>query len=454
MALSTILLGALVCCLAGWLPRHRRLFWVILSAVAAVWLQPASLFPGLRLGLPLLTILLVVSTWAIIRPPEQLLERRFFQKVFFLGAVVAAGAVQVPVEMPFSRVVALLVLGSGAAGGWLMLLNQEVQVRRRLAGIWMVFLIALLVGLKTPPLMRFLNAFIAEEGGSWQWLGISYLTLRLIALLIDFRADRLPPLGFEETLIYALFPVTLLSGPIDRGARFAADLRAARRLDADRLLRGARRIGVGLFKKFVLADSLALVALSPQLAEDTHTVVGAWIVAYLYAFQLFFDFSGYSDIAIGLGTWAGFDLPENFNMPYLRQNLAAFWQNWHMTLTDWFRSYFFLPLSRQLLRRKLPIPDFLVAQAATMTLIAFWHGVTVNLLLWGLWHAVGLYAHKLLADRTRPWYLRMRRRKWAQWIIYVSGVALTFHYVVMGWVFFALPEPALSVHYMGRMLGL
>ena len=113
-----------------------------------------------------------------------------------------------------------------------------------------------------------------------------------------------------------------------------------------RTVEGVSRIMIGIFKKFVVADSLARFALSVQLVNDAQTSAGLWVLLYAYAIRLCFDFSGYSDIAIGLGRLFGINLPENFDRPYIKSNITTFWQSWHMTLSAWARFYVFTPLSR------------------------------------------------------------------------------------------------------------
>ena len=170
----------------------------------------------------------------------------------------------------------------------------------------------------------------------------------------------------------------------------------------------------------------------------------------------FFDFSGYSDIAIGLGILFGVRLPENFDHPYLRSNLTAFWQSWHMTLSSWARFYVFTPLSRWLLRRPArpsPVIIVLLSQLATMVVIGLWHGVTLNFFIWGVWHGLGLFAHKQWSDRTRGWYRRLAERPYLKRAWTVLAWFLTFHYVVLGWVWFLLPDTGQAVAVFGRLFG-
>jgi len=332
--------------------------------------------------------------------------------------------------------------------------------------VWMTTIAVGLLLLKTPAAAEFIaqtlriNAGIDARSASLsdlEWLGLSYIALRLIAVLIDSRdsrAGQLPQFTFWELLIFTLFPLTLLAGPIDRLQRFLPDLRA----DVAFQFAGGGRVALGLFKKFVVADTLALIALNSQIAVDADArgIFGAWLVVYVYAFQIYLDFSGYSDIVIGLGQMLGFTLPENFNAPYLKPNLSRFWQNWHMSLTDWFRGYVFLPMSRYFLRRKFafPMPPYVIAQVTTMLLIGAWHGVTVNFFLWAMWHAVGLTLQRWFGSLLRRPILRWRVRATTARTMDAFGVLLTFHYVAIGWVFFALPEPGMSIDHLQRMFSL
>jgi D-alanyl-lipoteichoic acid acyltransferase DltB (MBOAT superfamily) len=186
------------------------------------------------------------------------------------------------------------------------------------------------------------------------------------------------------------------------------------------------------------------------------STAGLWVLLYGYAFRLFFDFSGYTDIAVGLGVLFGVRLPENFNRPYLSTTITSFWQRWHMTLSDWARFYVFTPLSRALLRRE-PRPStaliVLLSQLATMIVIGLWHGITLNFFIWGVWHGVALFAHKQWSDRTRKWYRGLSEKPWQKRAWTFFSWFLTFQYVVLGWVWFLMPTPALAVQTYGKLFG-
>jgi alginate O-acetyltransferase complex protein AlgI len=246
------------------------------------------------------------------------------------------------------------------------------------------------------------------------------------------------------------------SPPIDRVERFVKDLRNSPGDRLAGLVDGGKRIVVGLFRKFVLADGLSLVALSQVNFAQVQSTPWMWLLLYAYALRIYFDFSGYTDIAIGLGRIMGVKLPENFDRPYLKPNLTAFWNGWHMTLAQWFRSYFFNPLTRYLRTCKKPLPVYLViliTQVATMALIGLWHGMTWNFLIWGVWHGLGLFIHNRWLEFSRRHLDLGSQPSWLKRVLVWAGTFLTFNYVALGWVWFVLPEPAQSWQVMLKLFG-
>jgi D-alanyl-lipoteichoic acid acyltransferase DltB (MBOAT superfamily) len=179
------------------------------------------------------------------------------------------------------------------------------------------------------------------------------------------------------------------------------------------------------------------------------------VLVYAYAFRIYFDFSGYTDVALGLGRWLGVRLPENFDRPYLKPNLTAFWNSWHMTLAQWFRAYYFNPLTRFLRESNLPpVLVIFLCQATTMTLIGVWHALTWNFALWGLWHGLGLFAHNRWLAWSRGRFPLLERNATARRAWEVAGALLTFHFVTLGWVWFALPDFSLSMRTLLTLLGI
>ncbi|HRE47352.1 MAG TPA: MBOAT family O-acyltransferase [Aggregatilineales bacterium] len=333
--------------------------------------------------------------------------------------------------------------------------TEDEAAQMRLALALMVGIVAIFIVLKLPALWRALSALSSGKSAALiAWIGFSYIAFRLLHVLLDFRARRMAAVPPRDFLTYVLFFPTLPAGPIARIESFTKALDAP--LERDQLAEGARRIAVGLLKKFVFADTLALIALNPTLAAQTEHTLALWVMLYAYALRLFFDFSGYVDIAIGIGLWAGVRLPENFAAPYLRTTITAFWNAWHITLSTWFRLYFFTPLSRTLLQGgvKARLLVIFIAQVSTMIVIGLWHGIALNFVLWGAWHGVGLWAHKVIVDRTRGWTAYVSERPLLKGMIAFAGWALTFQFVVVGWVFFALPDGALILKTLRGLVGI
>jgi len=206
-----------------------------------------------------------------------------------------------------------------------------------IAGI--ICLLMLFVFLKTPVLavmvsmwLRSLNhqATNMALAQDLRWLGFSYIAFRLLHTIRDRQSGRLPPVSLSEYVIYIIFFPTLTAGPIDRIERFVSDLRRPLALCPNDLGEAGKRLVVGLFKKFAIADALSIIALNATNALQVHTAGWGWLLLYAYAFQIYFDFSGYTDMAIGLGQLLGIHLPENFKAPYLKANLTQFWNSSHM----------------------------------------------------------------------------------------------------------------------------
>ncbi len=450
--------------LGAWLFRRERLTaLLVLSVIALYALQSET--SGLAVALPAATLLLVIGVWWLVTPARTPADLRILLLIGLLAcgaSLVTAGAIAGKVVLGILPPLGLAAVGALSVST-LVPMEDDVA-RRRLALAFIILIIILLAVLKTPPLQAAAAGALAQAGGGsiapdWGWLGFSYIAFRLMHVLLDYRIGRLGAIGLRDFALYVIFFPALSAGPIARVEQFSRELAADKKLDSAALLEGGRRIGIGLLKKFVLADLLAYLALSPQLAAQTdpHQTAALWVMLYAYAFRLFFDFSGYVDIAIGIGRLAGITLPENFTAPYTKRNITDFWNSWHITLATWFRTYFFTPLSRVLMgtplrsRRLLMI---LIAQLSTMILIGLWHGVALNFVLWGAWHGLGLWLHRVQQDRSRRWDAYVAARPALARLIHGLSVVFTFHFVAIGWVFFALPDLSLIGKALAGLVGL
>ncbi|MFO7678803.1 MAG: MBOAT family O-acyltransferase [Chloroflexota bacterium] len=480
--LSSLLVFATAAVLYAGLLSGRWRGWALLigSALGVYWLQPNLTPRFASYALQTAVLLLTVFMWQLSRQRDdesQQATRSEDRRTLLVLLVLILGVALLRFLPADYRPIAYRPpspLTAGLAVGLVSLiflgiakLAAKAEQRKVLTG-GILFIVALFVVLKTPALVTAVShlwrSFTAQDTSlaapsDLAWLGFSYVAFRLIHTLRDRQTGILPVLSLREYVTYVIFAPAYIAGPIDRAERFVQDLRALpqmRGLDAARFGEGGYRIAIGLFKKFVIADTLAQgMSLTAVNAGQATSTLALWVLLYGYALRLYFDFAGYTDIAIGLGLLFGIRLPENFNRPYLRSNITAFWQNWHATLSSWARFYVFTPLSRTLLRRK-PRPSttliVFVAQTATMLTIGLWHGVSWNYFVWGLWHGAALFAHKQWSDRTRPWYRSLEEKPGQKRAWSLAGWWLTFNFVCLGWVWFLLPlETAVTVF--GRLFG-
>lgn len=468
MSVTQILILATAAALVNQLKSGRSLALLGVSALAIYWIQPLQEPVNLTFWFPTFTLGLTVIFWLLISTPETRSWRQNWGAVaVLLGVIVLVDLNRYfrieyffIVDTPRVQMVAV-VLSAFVLVGFLM-----ARVKRTPADVLafaIIGLIVMLLLLKTPSALMMLIETAASlrgkealEMSALSWLGFSYAAFRLLHTIIDRRAGRLPAVTLVEYMNYVIFFPAFSAGPIDRLERFQRNLNQPMTMgQADWVDAGVRLFG-GLFKKFIIADTLAWIALNEKFALDVRSTGWMWVLLYAYSLRIYFDFSGYTDIAIGLGKLLGVQLPENFDAPYLKPNLTQFWNSWHMTLTQWFRSYFFNPLTRSLRSAKvsLPLPLMILAvQVATMILIGLWHGVTLGFFLWGVWHGVGLFLQNRWSEWMRTHAPAWSMTSWGTSALRYSGVLLTFHYVTLGWLFFFMPDPALAWKVMLKLFG-
>jgi D-alanyl-lipoteichoic acid acyltransferase DltB (MBOAT superfamily) len=477
VTITPILVFSAIALVIGWaFPKKWRIWAILGTSLAAIyWLQPGMPLRNLDFWLPSISILLTILVWSITQTPSEDRRARLFSLVVpLLVIIIAILGISLaryvdpiccltPTRPPDAwRVIIFLLVGAGIA----TLPGLLTQRKQWLSGLSIILIIGLFIILKSPALATSTSSLVRQVTGqsaelaSGQdiiWFGFSFLAFRLLHVLFDFRSGKLPAYPLEEFIIYALFFPALPAGPIDRVQHFITNLRQPESNRISNLSRGGWRILWGIFKKFVVADSLALIALNGQNASQVSSPLWMWVLLYFYSLRIYFDFSGYTDIAIGIGNLIGFSLPENFDRPYIKTNLTAFWNSWHITLAQWFRAYFFNPLTRFLRRRSFNLPAWLIillAQFSTMLLIGLWHGITWNYAAWGAWHGLGLFIHNRWADYSRARWTVDDDRKLLHRSLRLGSWFITFNYVTLGWVWFILPNLALSRQVFSKLFGL
>jgi len=261
-------------------------------------------------------------------------------------------------------------------------------------------------------------------------LGISFYSFQMIALQVDvYRGTIEPPRTLARyTLFIAFFP-QLIAGPILRGAEFLPQLDRGGVIDRTRTRRGVWLIASGLLKKIVFGDFL-LARVSEAVFELPGVAPAPvhLIAIYSFAFQIYFDFSGYTDMARGMGCLLGFDLPLNFREPYLSRNPAEFWRRWHVTLSLWLRDYLYIPLGGN---RHGPGRMY-AALVVTMLLGGLWHGAAWNFVIWGGMHGLLLVVHRSVVRRPRGEHEPFTLGD-------IVRVVLFFHATCVLWIFFRAP---------------
>lgn len=229
-------------------------------------------------------------------------------------------------------------------------------------------------------------------------LGISFFTFECVSYLLDVQKGGAELTPLRRFLLFPAYFPHLVAGPILRIKEFAPELDKLRRATWLETLAGIDRIVIGLLKKVVLADSLALFVDQGFSASPGRVgALDAWALTISFALQIFFDFSGYSDIAIGVSRMVGIRLPENFNLPYHAESPSDFWNRWHMTLSRWVRDYLFFPLNMRAGKRVWLRYVFLVL---VMSFVGLWHGAGVGFVIWGAWHGVLMVLHRVAQRRV------------------------------------------------------
>ncbi|MDN0033677.1 MBOAT family O-acyltransferase [Oscillibacter valericigenes] len=273
-------------------------------------------------------------------------------------------------------------------------------------------------------------------------IGISFFTFQGLSYVVDVYQKRVPP---QRSLInmgmyISMFP-QLIAGPIVRYADVEQQI-ATRSVSRTDFYDGVNRFITGLSKKTILANTLAYQADS-IFGESVLSPATAWLGAVFYTLQIYFDFSGYSDMAIGLGKMLGFSFPENFNLPYLSKTMTEFWRRWHISLSTWFRDYVYIPLGGN---RRGNVYFHLII---VFFLTGLWHGASWNFVLWGLWHGLFLILERLIKKHGRQVSAPQHPVLFS-----LLQHGYTMLVVLVGWVLFRADSLSYAMQYFKAMLGI
>ncbi|NHA04945.1 MBOAT family protein [Mucilaginibacter sp. HC2] len=253
-------------------------------------------------------------------------------------------------------------------------------------------------------------------------IGLSFHTFQAMSYTIEvYRGNQKAERHFGIYALYVLFYPQMVAGPIERPQHILPQLHRVNQFNTTGFITGVFLIAIGLFKKMVIADRLGLFVDPVFNNPHGHSAFDLLVAVYFFAFQIYCDFSGYSDIAVGAALTLGIELMRNFNMPYLSKNIAEFWQRWHISLSTWFRDYVYIPLGGSRVTFMVTCINILVV----FIISGLWHGANWKYLVWGLVHGLLLIGYQLLKKIN----IQVKGFSYLKWI-------LTFNLVCLAWIFF------------------
>ena len=280
-------------------------------------------------------------------------------------------------------------------------------------------------------------------------VGISFYTFQSMSYTLDiYRKQVEPAPHFLDFALYVAFFPQLVAGPIERAKNLLPQVLGERKLSLENVQEGVFLIFLATFKKFFVADNLALIVdpvFNSQEIPDGGTVL---IAGYSFLFQVYCDFSAYTDFARGTAMLLGFKLMENFRAPYFAANIQDFWNRWHISLTTWIRDYLFYPIAfKRIRKRSIPAP---LVTIITFLIMGLWHGAGWGYVLWGGYNGIALALYGELARRRR---LKRRRNPSAGPVWNLAAIALTFHTIFIGDIFFRSSSFEQSIGMLGALFG-
>lgn len=276
-------------------------------------------------------------------------------------------------------------------------------------------------------------------------LGISFFVFEFIHYAVEIYRGKPPVKSLPQFALFASFFPTQIAGPIKRYLDFIPQLSVPAKFHWEYLDDGLQLILLGLFKKTMLADQLAIVVQSGFANVHDFSGLDHWLITYAFAFQIFYDFAGYTDIARGSAMLFGYKVPVNFNLPYLAANVSDFWHRWHISLSTWLRDYLFIPLGGSRGSTLCTYRNLFL----TMALGGLWHGASWHFLVWGAYQGLLLIAHKELERtlKTFGWHERLMRSR----LYHAFSIACTFQMVCVGWVLFRADDLRIALRILQKL---
>lgn len=298
------------------------------------------------------------------------------------------------------------------------------------------YIAGIIIAIATLAFFKYFNFFISSfadifhiNTGSLNIIlpiGLSFYTFSAIGYLIDVHRQKIESKSLKDVALYLAFFPKLISGPLIKSTSFFEQAEKPREIGCKTFLPGIQIFVFGLFKKIVLADTIAVFVNQVFGAPNAFSGGTILLAVLAYTLQIYFDFSGYSDMAIGVAKIYGFDFPKNFNLPYLSHNVTEFWKRWHITLSEWLQEYLYIPLGGN---KKGKFRTYLNL-VIVMVVGGLWHGANWTFVVWGLFHGLALVFHKLWMKATKS---NIKNHKE---VFNVLSILLTYLFVSFCWIFF------------------
>ena len=312
--------------------------------------------------------------------------------------------------------------------GYLIKNTDKVRVKKLLLSIGCVTVLLPLVYFK------YCNFFIESFSSIFNWnfnvlkillpIGISFYSFQAISYIADIYLKKVDNNSLLDVLLYVSFFPQILAGPIVKSRDFFSQIKSCFVIKKENLNYGVQKIALGIFKKYVVADRIGVSVDSIYGSFYAYSGMSLVLNIFAYSLQIYYDFSGYSDIAIGIARILGFDFGQNFNLPYLAKNTSEFWKRWHISLSSWFKEYVYIPLGGN---RKGKIRTY-INILITMILSGLWHGAGLNYIIWGALHGIGS-----IIDKVFNYTNKSKQRNTS-----IIRVMVNFIFVSMLWVPFRI----------------
>jgi alginate O-acetyltransferase complex protein AlgI len=313
--------------------------------------------------------------------------------------------------------------------------QKKIWHRTGIIGLVFVIVVFKYLGFLDTILSYLLDSFVTLPVYKFEKLlvplGISYLVFKYISFLTDIYWGLVKPGKFINFLCYGSLFTIYVAGPIERYERIQKQLESKISFEWKYMGSAFQRIVFGLFKKLVLSNWIYHFYSPTWKAGDSHSFLIKCVGVFAFALQIYFDFSGYSDIAIGSSKMFGMNIMENFDNPYFAVNISQFWRKWHISLSDWIRDYLFFPLSQ---KSSALIWQLVFVPLIAMGLCGLWHGPAWHYVLWGLWHGAGISLLQIWnrIKRKKKNIIKITNQPWFTFL----SILITFTFVCIGWVLF------------------